>query len=169
MIDVTTASEWELRRFVQSVESFVEETGCGLPLSALYRYNKATGRLEDIAAERAEQQRLAREKAEQERLAADAAKAAAREKWLADPLNEATARGWQAMKRQAPNLDGVDHFTDLPDALLYRYGEFARAVLEKPLREVLALSHNQVRDRLPARYDGPLEYVWAEGDDEEMK
>lgn len=79
--------------------------------------------------EEQEQKRLAKEKAE--------------EAWLEDPENQATIRGWKALKAITPNLDGVDNFRDLPEALKYRYDAFRRAVEEKPQLPVVE-SHNQL-------------------------
>lgn len=66
---------------------------------------------------------------EEERKAAQAKAEAA---WLEDPDNQATLRGWQALKAITPNLDGVDTFQELPPSLKYRYDAFRRAVENKP-------------------------------------
>ncbi|MDH6282921.1 hypothetical protein [Prescottella agglutinans] len=88
----------------------------------------AEQRIRDLDAEN-ERKRLERVRQEvAERAAADKARQEAAERWRNDPINEATERGWKAMKRLVPNLDGVGQFTDLAPALQHRYGEFARAV-----------------------------------------
>ncbi|NKS29299.1 hypothetical protein GS534_00980 [Rhodococcus hoagii] len=110
----------------------------------------AEQRIRDLDAE-SERQRLewVREQ-EAQRAAAEQARQEAAERWRNDPINEATERGWQAMKRRAPNLDGVEAFADLAPALQHRYGEFARAVAGHAPSNDVVLSVKQKDGRTAA-------------------
>lgn len=65
-------------------------------------------------------------------------KAQEREREYLDVLNSEAyvlaSRGWQKLKTQIPNLDGVQFFSDLPKSLQYRYALIAAegANLEHP-------------------------------------
>lgn len=60
-----------------------------------------------------------------------------------DPVYAAGRRGWEAIKKYVPTLDGVSRFEDLNDSLAFRYAAFAAAVLgELPPAEVK--SHKSV-------------------------
>lgn len=76
-----------------------------------------------------EEQAIRQREQEAIRVQVQIAKDKERESWLKDPLNQATKAGWEALRLSSPNHDGVERFEDLPEALLYRYGAFARAVL----------------------------------------
>lgn len=67
-----------------------------------------------------------------------------------DPNNAAAEVGWNAMREIVPTLDGVEKFWDLPDALKYRYGAFARAVLKAGMdRKNVVLSSKQETGETP--------------------
>ncbi|MGW5267211.1 hypothetical protein ACWEQ4_01035 [Rhodococcus sp. NPDC003994] len=131
---VQTLGEWELGR-LQEVRRY-------LPATQIVAVDARAAHLRE---QRMEAARAAHEERERKRLAAEAARAEAQAEWEKDPLNAATAAGWNAMRKSAPNLDGVTDFNQLAPALVYRYASFARAVLahditieriEQPLPEV---------------------------------
>ncbi len=71
-------------------------------------------------------------------------------KFREDPNNAAAEVGWNAMREIVPTLDGVEKFWDLPDALKYRYGAFARAVLKAGMdRKNVVLSSKQETGETP--------------------
>lgn len=166
MIDVEKSNEWQLRAFVRSMDDFAAYWGDCYPIYTVDVISAAKRKLEGIEAERLEARRAKEERRRREHEEREKARAEARENWFNDPLNEATARGWEAMKRQVPGLDGVQDFRDLPDVLMYRYGEFARAVLKlSPSAQRVLSSKQSVGRTAIGEYDGPLEYVYG-GDDE---
>lgn len=124
--DLDSMARYQLQALVHSLSSVAAVSELS-PRQGLL-LDGAQQRIRDLDAE-SERQRLEWVRAQEaERAAADKARQEAAERWRNDPINEATERGWKAMKRLAPNLDGVDTFADLAPALQHRYGEFARAV-----------------------------------------
>lgn len=49
---------------------------------------------------------------------------------LGAPLYAAAKAGWDAMREQTENLDGVEHFSLLPPILRNRYATFAKAAID---------------------------------------
>ncbi|AWN04019.1 hypothetical protein PBI_PEREGRIN_194 [Rhodococcus phage Peregrin] len=121
---VAKADEWNLHRLLCDLEQFPKTFEEEL---AIVRTKIAV--LEET--KRIIQAKKAEEDA-QRRAAQAEAQDAAQTAWLEDPDNQATLRGWKALKAITPNLDGVDNFYELPEALKYRYDAFRRAVENKP-------------------------------------
>lgn len=97
-------------------------------------------------AEYREQQRIKNEEYERVRKIKEAELEKQKQAWLENPLNDAAKKGWEAMRLSAPNLDGVERFEDLNEALLWRYGAFARAVLDYPLEPVVKSKKQLMRE-----------------------
>lgn len=123
-VEAASGDKWKLNRLLCDLEQFPKTFEEEL---AIVRTKLAT--LEE--AERIVRQKQLEEyhRKEEER---KVAQAKAEEAWLEDPDNQATLRGWKALKTITPNLDGVDTFQELPPALKYRYDAFRRAVENKP-------------------------------------
>lgn len=133
---IETLTEYELQRLHSSLALMPEEFA--------FELVRVEERLNWFAEKRKEQQRKWAEERAREEAERKAALAEAERRWNADPINDATARGWEAMRRIVPNLDGVPTFYDLPPALKYRYAEFARAVLEVGSDPNVVLSNKQL-------------------------
>lgn len=54
----------------------------------------------------------------------------ARQAIFDDPTYAAARRGWDAMRKYVPNMDGGGSFDNLADSLQFRYAVFAAAVME---------------------------------------
>lgn len=140
---IQSMSEWQLRNLRDTLSN-LDAYSYAYELEIINeRLDVLRIERERLDAERWEQHRLQqieRQKAEEE----------AKRLWESDPVNKATEAGWKAMKKMVPSLDGVNEFTDLPEVLQYRYGAFARAVLNAPMPEgPIPLSHKQVAGLTP--------------------
>ena len=123
-IRVAKADEWNLHRLLCDLEQFPKtfEEELAIVRTKIAVLEETKRIIQAKKAEEAAQRRAAQAEAQAEAQAA----------WLEDPDNQATLRGWKALKAITPNLDGVDNFYELPEALKYRYDAFRRAVENKP-------------------------------------
>ncbi|WP_037162589.1 hypothetical protein [Rhodococcoides fascians] len=157
MTDIDQLSEYDCYQHIKTLQQFPNDAN--LTLVDMLR-----ARIDRVIAERQEFRRLAEQKRQAEYEAKQAAQAAALAEWEADPLNDATIRGWKAMKTLAPGLDGVDDYMDLAPSLRCRYAAFTRAVLGVPQLETVVLSLKQEQGRslkpgeteLPGRETAPV-------------
>ena len=118
------------------------------------RFKEEIDQIREIIEDKREQERLRQEALkrqwEAERQRKIRATEEAARKFREDPNNAAAEVGWNAMREIVPTLDGVEKFWDLPDALKYRYGAFARAVLKAGMdRKNVILSSKQETGETP--------------------
>lgn len=146
---VDNATEWQLRDykkvFLLDSERYSDE---------LFKIDRRLAVFDEqnrIRNEKIREEMIKRQR-EQERLNQIAleGKRKQKEEWLKDPLNEKTKLGWEAMRLSAPNLDGVERFEDLGEAMLYRYGAFTRAVLGKEQEEIVKSKKQLAREEKQA-------------------
>jgi hypothetical protein len=123
-VEAASGDKWKLNRLLCDLEQFPKT----------FEEELAIVRTKIAVLEASEQ--IIRKKQQEEYLRKEEARkialAKAEAAWLEDPDNQATLRGWQALKAITPNLDGVDTFQELPPSLKYRYDAFRRAVENKP-------------------------------------